>query len=100
MDQPTRRPADTGTGPRPRPPEQRPAWWPEGETWPPRERRPRHPQMSPQFWPCGCFFAFAFFVLLSVGIGTLGWLVARAFDIVDVPPERLIVSLAVAFALL
>lgn len=104
MEQKERRPgqrADAGSDQpvRPRPPEERPAWWPEGQQWPPRPRQ-RHPQMSPQFWPCGCFFAFAFFVLLNVGIGTVGWLVARSLGVVDVPPERVIFSVAVAFTLL
>lgn len=83
---------------RPPPPEQRPAWWPEDQRWPPPERRHRAP--GPQFLPCGCFFAFAAFVLLNLGIGSLGWLVARALGVVDVPPERVILSVAIAFTLL
>ena len=91
---------DEGAGrPRPKPPEQRPEWWPDGVTWPPRPRRPQH-QMPAQYWPCGCFFAFAFFVLLNVGLGTVAWLVARAFGVVDVPAERVIISVGLAFALL
>ena len=92
--------ADEPSAPRPKPPEQRPEWWPDGVTWPPRARRPRHPQVSPQFWPCGCFFALTFFVLLNVGIGTVAWLVARAFGVVDVPAERVILSVGIAFTLL
>ena len=99
MDQRTR-PDNTSKAQPPRPPEQRPAWWPEGQTWPPPVRRPRHPQMSPQFWPCGCFFALLAFVLLNVGIGSVAWLVARALGVVDVPPEQVIISVAVAFTVL
>ncbi len=83
---------------RPRPPEQRPPWWPEGEEWP-RRARSRHAH-APSFMPCGCFFGFAVFLLLNLGFGSIAWLVARAVGVVDVPPERGIPSLAIAFALL
>lgn len=60
-------------------PRQRPPWWPENETWPPRRGHLRH---NPFFRRLGClfvlfnFFGFAFFALVIS-------LIAQALGLVD-----------------
>lgn len=73
----------------------RPPWWPEGESWPPRERWRPHTAFFVRF----LVFAIVFFLVVELVIVGAIWLIARALGVVGGPVDA-VGSIAAAFVLL
>ena len=75
---------------------ERPPWWPEGETWPPRGRwRP-----STAFFVRLAVAVAVFFLTVQLAIASAIWLIARALGLGGGGPVDTVVSVAGALVLL
>ncbi len=74
---------------------ERPPWWPEGQSWPPRGRW----KPPTAFFVRFLVLAIVFFVVVELVIVGALWLIARAFGLVGGPVDA-VGSIAAAFVLL